>query len=365
MQVYCEHEKNFSGNSHVFLYHYFDWSLPYLRRWSPGYQQWAGAGRPLSDRYRTGRKIKRQKCKKKKKNQTVLFNSLGSRFHKICVCMQMQLLLNILSYTLKSNWTYNDEILEKASQLEIDLTVSCWLFEVEWSQMTPHCMLFSIYFCKRTGLQTKDPQKLPLQNTLKPSSWKTLDLLSAGGRYFLAGSPHSHRRWWWKWGSPRPIALQRGPLPDRPMLPLRQRRESSKTGLNRASLSFLWMKKFNLSNSNRNICVSMFFKHLAVYNVTTHLFLLYLISFHTLKTTQNALFPLLFGEALWKQNYSSVCKTPTLNMKNGCRSVEDHLPACFDTRAYTPIDTITREIIWGEENISLASSAFPKINNVP
>lgn len=56
-------------------------------------------------------------------------------------------------------------------------------------------------------------------NTLKLVG-NTPDLLSAEGRCFLSGSPRSHRRWWWTWGSPRPSALQQGPLTDTPELPL-------------------------------------------------------------------------------------------------------------------------------------------------
>lgn len=67
-------------------------------------------------------------------------------------------------------------------------------------------------------------QKSSHQNTLKPGLVeKPLTyLLSAGGRCFLAGSPHSHRRWWRTWGPPRPSTLQRGPLTDLPELPLRR-----------------------------------------------------------------------------------------------------------------------------------------------
>lgn len=45
-----------------------------------------------------------------------------------------------------------------------------------------------------------------------------------------------------------------------------------------------------------------------------------------------------------------VCPPTHLNMKTGCAlSIKDHLPACFIMRAYTPIDTITRAISWGED----------------
>lgn len=134
--------------------------------------------------------------------------SLGDRFHKISLCANVA--VAYLSYLCRKarnlratgqGLTLN-EILEKANKDSFISTL--------WGRMIPHvpqCTLFSIYFCTCTRLQTKGPQNWPLCDMLKASGWKTPDLLSAGGRYFHAGSPRNHKRWWWRWKSPQSSAL--------------------------------------------------------------------------------------------------------------------------------------------------------------